>query len=351
MSSFTPSLMCSVVTGHVDMPGLLNNLGHSFRSRFKSTGDISDLYTATSTCRKSATIFGPPSTRLRTVLQWVQLSKISGLSQTLTAYGVVLDLIATIAGFDHTIQHHADLIEISSLTTSAVSAAFTMGNGEKALEWLEQGRYFVWNQLNQLRTPPDHLHAHDKHLAQLFLNISGALEASGSRHGSEGLGQGSLLSQKINLQDEAHLHIKPSHERSEPLDEIRRIPQMHDFFRPPQASYLLKHLPLDGIVILFNVHEDRCDALALISGVGAPLHIPLDFTYDEASDLRERLCHFLSYSFGGVRTREVHRATRPAPRPDSKSEIYFILEALWIHVVRPILEALAYSVSVSQFME
>ena len=48
--------------------------------------------------------------------------------------------------------------------------------------------------------------------------------------------------------------------------------------------------------------------------------------------------------------REVDRATRPAPCPEAEkqSDIYFVREALWLGVVRPILDALAFSVSVSQ---
>jgi len=152
----------------------------------------------------------------------------------------------------------------------------------------------------------------------------------------------------MSLQDEAHHHIKLSRDWRELLRKIRRIPQFHDFLQPPQASYLMKNLPPNGIIILINVHEDRCDALALTSGVGAPMHIPLDFTYDEASNLRQRLHHFLSSH--RVRMRDVVRGGRPVPLPndEQRSSIHFVLEALWLRVVRPVLDVLAYSVSVSQ---
>jgi len=292
-----------------------------------------------------------PSTRLYAAKKWAQLSKTLGLPQTLEAYSVALDLVAQIAGLNHTIQQrHTDLIVISSLTTSAASAAFSLGDVEKALEWLEQGRCHVWSQLNQLRTPLDDLRAHDENLAQRFLDISSALEVSGSRGGLEGLSGDASLLQKISFQDEAHLHIKLSRQWSELLDEIRHIPKFHDFLRQPRVSDLLTRLPPNAIVILVNVHEDRCDALALISSLGAPMHIPLDFTHKEASVLRERLRLFLSSH--GVRMREADRATRPAPRPDAEkqSDISFVLKALWLRVVRPILDALAYPVSVSQLI-
>jgi len=270
------------------------------------------------------------------------------LSHPLTAYGVVIDLVSEIAGMDRTIeQRHKDLVDISSLISSAASAAFTLADIEKALEWLEQGRCLVWSQLNQLRTPLDHLRAYDEHLAQRFSDISGALEVSGSRRGFEGLGVDAALSEKISLQEDAHLHIKLSREWRELLDEIRRIPHFRDFLRPPQTSDLLKHLPRDGVVILVNVHKDRCDALVLTSGVDAPTHIPLDLTHDEVSELRKRLRHFLSCH--EVRMREVDRGPRPVLEDgaETQSEIHFILEALWLRVVRPILDGLAFPVSVA----
>jgi len=334
--------------GHADMPGRLNNVGNSFRRRFERTGDVSDMHTAISTFQKLATIFGPPSARLRAARNWAQLCKILHLPQTLAAYGVALDLVVQIAGLDHTIQQrHTDLIDISSLTTSAASAAFSLGDFDKALEWLEQGRCLVWSQLNQLCTPLDDLRAHDEHMAQQFSDISSALEVSGSRRGTDGLSGDASLSQKISLQDEAYLHIKLSRQWSQLLDEIRHIPKFHDFLRPPWVSDLLTRLPPNTIVVLVNVHEDCCDALALISSIGAPMHIPLDFTHKEASELRECLHLFLSSH--GVRMREADRATRPAPRPDAEkqSDISFVLKALWMRVVRPILDALAYPVSVS----
>jgi len=336
--------------GHPEMLMRLSNLGHSFQRRFKHTANRADICTAASTFQKCATTFGVPSIRFKSARQWAKLSMAHNLPYTLTAYGIAIDLISEIAGMDSTIeQRHTHLIDISTVTTSAASAAFTLGEAQKALEWLEQGRCLVWSQLNQLRTPLDHLRAHDEHLAQQFSDISGGLEASGSRSGSGGLNMDAPLSQKIGLQEEAHRHVILSRQWSELLDEIRSIPQFHSFLRPPQTSELMKRLPRDGIVILVNVHKARCDALALVFGSEIPIHITLDdFTRKEASDLRKRLRRFLSSH--RVRMREADRGGRPTRRPDSEkqSELHFVLEALWLHVVRPILDGLAFSVSFSQ---
>jgi len=333
--------------GHPKMPEFLKSLGLSFQCRFDYTDNYADACAAASAFQKSATTFGPPSLRFESARLWAKLSMTHDLSHSLTAYGIAIDLMSEIADIGSTIeQRHTHLIKISTLTTSAASVAFAQGETKKALEWLEQGRCLVWSQLNQLRTPLDHLRGHDEHLAQRFLDISGPLEASGSRSGFGGLGIDAPLSQKMSLQDEAHRHIILSRQWSDLLDEIRSIPQFHDFLRPPQTSDLLKHLPRDGIVILVNVEEARCDALALVPSSDIPIHIALkDFTCKEASELRGRLQRFLSSH--RVRTREVNRGICPAPRPDAEnqSEIHFVLGALWVRVVRPILDGLAFSVS------
>ena len=333
--------------GHPDMPMWLNNLGLSFKSRFERTANRTDICIAASTFQKSATTFGLPSIRFKSAQQWAKLSMDHNLPHTLMAYGIAINLISEIAGMDSTIeQRHTHLIDISTLTTSAVSAAFAKGEAKKALEWLEQGRCLVWSQLNQLRTPLDHLRTHDEHLAQRFSDIAGALEVSGSRSGSGRLSIDAPLSQKISLQEEAHRHITLSRQWNELLHDIHSIPEFHNFLRPPRTSELLKHLPQDGIVILVNIHEARCDALALVPSSDIPIHIALnDFTHKEASELRERLRRFLSSH--RVRMREVYRGVRPAPRPDAEkqSEIHFVLGALWLRVVRPILDGLSFSVS------
>jgi len=338
--------------GHYDIPGWLNNLANSFHSRFHHTNNLADIHSAASNFQKSATTFGPPLVRFNSARQWVQLSIAHDLPHYLMACGIAIDLISEIVGMDSTIeQRHTNLVDISSLTTTAVSVAFAEGEAKKALEWLEQGRCLVWSQLNQLRTPLDHLRAHDEHLAQRFLDISGALEAAGSRSGSGGLSIDAPLSQKISLQDEALRHITLSHQWSELLDEIRNIPQFHNFLRPPQTSDLMKHIPRDGTVILVNVHEARCDALALVSGSESPIPIALEnFTHKEASELRERLRRFLSSR--KVRMREPDRGPRPVLEEGAEiqSELHFVLGALWLHVVKPILDVLAFSVSVPRFI-
>jgi len=339
--------------GHANKPLWLNNLGNCFSFRSIHTGDFSDIVAAISNHRKSATHkSGPPSVRLDAARCWAHLSLSHNPTGSLKAYGVCINLLSQIAGMDRTVQQrHSSLFDISILTATAASAAFSQGEVGKALEWLEQGRCLVWNQLNQLRTPVDDLRTHNHLLADRFLHVSRALESSGSRQESISLALNGTLSQKVTLQGEAHTHAMLAREWEQLLEEIRGIPAFYDFLRPRTASNIMKHLrPRDGPVILINVHEDRCDALALIPDCRQPLHIPLDnLTHQYASVLRDHLRSCLLSHGRRMRTADLDldRATRPAPKPNAEngSDIQKVLQELWHTVVKPILDALSYPVS------
>jgi len=94
-----------------------------------------------------------------------------------------------------------------------------------------------------------------------------------------------------------------------------------------------------------NICKDRCDALALLSGSDAPLHIPLErFSLEQAIRLRDALQACLKE--GGVRMREVDRSTLRVPwRKGKEVGVSKILSELWLQVCKPIMDRLGYLVS------
>ena len=129
---------------------------------------------------------------------------------------------------------------------------------------------------------------------------------------------------------------------------VGKGPDFQDFLRPPSCSNLLNSLCNSGPAIFINVHKQRCDALALVSGNDQPLHIPLpEFSYAKADDLRNQLlAHLCSH---GVRMRESQNNSRGICFK-SKIGMKYILHQLWILVIKPILDALGYSVSTGLIM-
>ncbi|KAF5324013.1 hypothetical protein D9611_008447 [Ephemerocybe angulata] len=190
--------------GHADVPQFTCNLGKSLHLRFTAFGDTTDLdesislYKAAATCK-----FGPPQRRLDAAVVWARFSTQSNPKSPaiLDAYDTALGLLALMGGLERTVRgRHTQLQVLSSLASEAAASASRLDRADKALEWLEQGRCVVWSQLNSLRIPLDELRVYNNELAQSIADISKQLEHAGfSRAVSR---TGMSLSEKISAEDE-----------------------------------------------------------------------------------------------------------------------------------------------------
>ena len=333
--------------GHPVRPRCLADLGCSLGEQFLHTKQLTDIHMAISNLSLAANSnSGPPSVRLNAAKYWIKFSQ--DATQLLDAHRATIHLISRIAGLEQTIEkRHNNLIEISTLSRSAAAVAFDSGETSLALEWLEQGRCLVWSQLNDLRTPFDTLQRYDPEIANELMSVSQALEDAGSRpESSIPILEASML-QKSSLQDEMATHARLARRWDQLLAKVHNIPEFKDFLRPPTSSSLLKYLPNSGTVIVINVHQDRCDALALRSGTD-PLHIALpEFSYKKADNLHKDLKIHLWAT--GFRMRESKpddpRGIRRAG-PAHSTFLQQTLATLWNFVVKPILNGLGYSVSI-----
>jgi hypothetical protein len=325
----------------------LNSLGFAFQLRFQYTGNPEDDHRAISNYQQSATyLTGSPSNRLKGARLWgsCYLKSYFHSFQLLEAYRTAIYLISLVAGLEQTIQkRHTNLIYFPQLSGSAAATAISYGEHDLALEWLEQGRCLVWRQLNDLRTPLDDLHMHNPALADDFLRVSRALENAGSQAEMAPFTAETSMMEKMSIQDKANSHIKLAKEWEKLLTNVRTIPTFEDFLRPVSCSTLLKNIPDFGPVVVINIYENRSDALVLLSGAEKPLHIPLhEFSYKKA----HKLCHELKNYLFNCRVRM--RGSEPNTHGlhyKGPAIIKDILAQLWIFLVKPILNALGYSVS------
>ncbi|KDR74249.1 hypothetical protein GALMADRAFT_123687 [Galerina marginata CBS 339.88] len=342
----------STPNGHAELTNRLTQLGTSYLHRSEITGSKSDLEKAISLYRQASThATGGPSSRLESAKLWAMHSrKLQDPSESIAAYTTAIELLSRVAGVEKTIRmRHATLIDISDLSTTAAAFAISLGHTDRALEWLEQGRCIVWNQINNLRTPLEDLELHDARLASDVLRVSKALEHAGSRIELSTAGPEPTMDRKMSIQAEATEHIKLAQEWDKLLKTVRNIdiPKFRNFLRPPQCASLLGRLK-DGPVVVINVHAERCDALALVPETCTVLHIPLDvFSHVQANIFRSDL--YLHLSSLGLRDRsslakeeeeENTESNTRGMREEIATDMHGILQRLWIQVVKPILSGL-----------
>ena len=211
----------------------------------------------------------------------------------------------------------------------------------------------MWNQIQQLRAPVDDLRSHDPSLVSRFLQVAHELERSGSRQVELITFSQETMAKMIAAQDKATQHVELAKEWTRLLEEIRLLPDFSNFLRPSTASSILAGLPCDGPVVILNIHEDRCDALALVSGADVPLHIPLQsFSLQRAVKLGDDLRKYLERQ--RVRIRAGDRYGQPFIDPTKnilvEGVLHRVLRDLWEHVVKPVLDALGYKNPVSSLL-
>lgn len=88
---------------------------------------------------------------------------------------------------------------------------------------------------------------------------------------------------------------------------VTRVRDIEDFLRPKKFAQL-RSAAETGPVVVINVHERRCNALAVVGGLDEIVHIPLHgLSHMKAQQLHHPLSQLLSTA--GVRVRDI-RATR-----------------------------------------
>ncbi|KAF6744540.1 CHAT domain-containing protein [Ephemerocybe angulata] len=343
--------------GHADLPSRLINVATSFYTHFTSFGDSDNLGKSLSHFKAAAiSTSGPPRVKLDAAKRWARrlIHHHPQSPEVLLSFNTALSLIALIAGLDQTVRgRYTQLKDISGLTLEAAAAACALDRPDKALEWLEQGRCLVWSQLNNLCTPLDDLRIHNEDLAQDIGDVSKRLETAGSSRGQSHIDMS--LSEKMSLENEARAHLNLARKWDDLLKKVRAIPGFESFLMPSPCSTLMQHLPESGPLIVININDRRCDALALLAGLDEPLHIPLpNFSAEKAMKYRSALISELRVR--NLRIREVNaisesirsepmvRGIRSAPiGKHGEGPVHRVLRGLWEEVVKPILDALAFS--------
>ncbi|KAG8760119.1 hypothetical protein FRC14_004007 [Serendipita sp. 396] len=319
--------------GHPLKPGLLSNLGTSLLTRFQRLNHLHDAEACIDHFSAAAlSPVGSPSIRLGAARKWILAALTTTHTSLLAACECAISIIPLVAWLGLSIpDRHQHLVEIGGIVRDAAAIAILVDEFDRALEWLEQGRSIVWNQILQLRTPVDELRAVEPDLADRLLHVSSLLY-----QGSQDTGHQS--EPKRSPEEEVRQYRALAKERDDIVEKVRSLPKFHNFLKPLRIQNLLEATK-EGPVIIVNVSLVRCDALVLVDGVDEAIHIPLpDLTPERVNQLQIKFNGLLKSS--GVRQRAVRDEDVDI---GGDEECKKILAELWDHLVKPVLDSLAFS--------
>ncbi|KAG8711140.1 hypothetical protein FRC08_016265 [Ceratobasidium sp. 394] len=297
--------------------------------RFLVAGNHEDVTRSIACYKEGAqSHVGRPLLKLTAALQWARFSTLYDAASALDAYQHVMAIIPQVVWLGSTTDRRFE--SITSMDNAAMEAATTailVESFDFALEWLEQGRSIVWNQLLQLRTPIDQLAAANPPLAERLKQVARDLEHASFSSNPRG-------EMPLNQEQVAQQHRRLAEKWESLVEQARLIPGFDDFLRPMKRSRLVEAAHSTSIAMII-VHPVRCDALIIRQGDSNLTHLKLtSLTFEKVAKARAQLLKSLQRQ--GRSTRGVTN------QPKGDSTIGTALRMLWEDLAQPILDLLGY---------
>ncbi|KAF8604306.1 hypothetical protein BDV93DRAFT_522431 [Ceratobasidium sp. AG-I] len=319
--------------GHVFKCEILNLLGECHVHRSLHLHTPQDLIMGIWAFREAALLpSGLPHQRFLAALHCARYSLPMDGAFALRQYQIAINLLPRIVWLGTTVQRRYERIpSIGSAVTEAAARAVESQQYELALEWLEQGRSIVWQQILNLRTPFDDLSRVDFNLANRLEAIALQLDHKGTPNNMIS----DYQSNPSHPEQEAQTHRRLAEEWDQILDEVRQIPGFDRFLLPRKASELFK-TARSGAVVAINIHNIRCDALVLCPNSQDVTHVPLpEFSHEKAIAAYGQLMRSL-------RRKNIRERGFKQRQTQHGDEFKSMLSLLWSDIIQPILECLGH---------
>ncbi|QRV81740.1 CHAT domain protein [Ceratobasidium sp. AG-Ba] len=311
----------------------LNNLSNTLWVAYERLGllEYGQKSIEMSKCA-ALSISGHPLARLNAGRNWAQRSAILGLPP-LEAYTQCMHLLPRIVWLGVSVHDRFESItpDVRELISEAGAAALSAKRYDLALEWLEQGRCFIWSQLLQLRTPLEKLSCTYPGLALELREISNRLDQDSISQSETTRRAGGLST----LHDAAEMHHRWAEKREEIIDNIRALPEFEDFLLPAKANKLLRCVHGRTLVVL-NTNRLGFGALIIKANASKIDYIPLGaHNYQAMEQAYQDLESCIQDE--GLR--------RPvwAPSDPPANSFRRIMAIIWYDVVQPVLSHLEIS--------
>lgn len=233
----------------------LARLGGALRRRFERSTDPADAEAAIAASRSAAAISTAPAViRALAARDWGQIAAARGDAvEAMNGFSAAVNLLDLVAwrGLQRGDQER-NLGRFAGLACDAAAWAIQAGQPERAVELLEQGRGVLLAQALSQRAHQHDLRRADPDLAGRLAALDDALEHLPTADDP-------LTPLLARRRDEV------DRERDELLRQIRQLPGLADFLRPPGFA-ALREAAAEGPVVIINVSGYRCDALTVTTG-------------------------------------------------------------------------------------
>lgn len=312
----------------VKRAGYLANLGLARWAQYDRTGAEAARCDAFAAWREATAIgSAPASIRVDIASRWGRLAATHGVTdQAETGYATAVALLPLLAwhGLPHR-SHQGALSDWTGLASAAAACAIDAGHPRRAVELLEKGRSVLWSQLLHLRGEIEDLREVRPDLAGRLDELRRILDHTDTDDADRRPSAAALGDVPItNRARRRERRMRAADEWDETLYTVRTLPGFANFLRAPALGDLIDDGE-DGDIVLINISEFRCDALA-VGRTGVRVIALPDLHLDEAYAQTER---FLAALDG-------HRAT-------PEHTIDEVLGWLWDTVTGPVLDALGHT--------
>ncbi|KAF9036939.1 hypothetical protein BDZ89DRAFT_450957 [Hymenopellis radicata] len=223
---------------------------------------------------------------------------------------------------------------IGNLPSVAAAFAIQAGQYHTAIEWLEQGRSIVWDQLLQFRVSLDDLKEADPDLAGKLEAIARELVVS------------STLEHSWVAEEEKEHKVFVGQNHRELIREwevgvaaARKVPGFEKFLRPKDFAYLSR---ASETVVIISLDLNGSNALILSPGDEGVVHVPLPaISFQEVEFMRTAFV-YLAQEGSGLSRQVVLAPFRSEDAEDVDHVMVFkhILKTLWYKIVQPIINVL-----------
>ncbi|KAG8723429.1 hypothetical protein FRC09_003390 [Ceratobasidium sp. 395] len=326
--------------GHELNIQILNNLGDAHFSRYITFEKQEDIDKALDYYQQAAeSTTGLPKSKFSASVSWALLAKSQNkIALSLKAYGRTMELIHQVLWIGSAVGRRYEDLKSKDFGRIAMEAAAVAIEAQEftlALEWLEQGRSIVWNQMLQLRTPLDELATVDPDLAQELKKVASRLDQSDTPETAD---HTMLSASAKSVEKAAQEHRRLSEQWGQLLDKARRLPGLSGLLRPKRFSEIARAAEFSTVVVL-SIYRERCDALIILENTTSVAHVPLPgLSYEAAAQLNSELLGSLQHAH--VRSRGLRRPV--FDEVDNEDKFESVLAMLWDSVGSPVLDHLGY---------